>query len=392
MLRSALVISYSDIASDPRVRREVDWLTGDGWTVDTLGLGGHPTDDVRDHFVLGAPSPRVSGKVGTLLTHLFLPARARFRMQLLDRIPTALRERVRAGAYDLIVFNEYEFAPWVADRRDFTPAARRAKLHLDLHEYRDPRQRRKTLGGRVTGHHYRWVRDHLGHPAFTSRTVVNVPIGDMYAEEFGIPSPQPIRNIPPFVDQAPHAVDPDRIRLLFHGLPSWSRGFPEILDAMRQLPERFTMTFMLMPIPDRIARLQAEIDAHPARDRIRIVPPAPMREIAQRINEYDLEIIFYRPIEHNLEFALPNKFFEAVQGRIGLVTGESPLMAAIVREFGNGVVVTGYEGEDLASALAPLTAEDVAGFKQAADTAARVLNAEAEGALFLAAVEGRSAS
>lgn len=385
--RAALVLSYSDIESDPRVRRQIDWLTGDGWTVDTLGLGGHPSPDVRDHFVLAPPPRWVTGKLGTAISHRLVPARRRFRLLLTDRIPRALLERVRDGGYGAIVFNEYEFTPWVADPRDFTPAALRARLHLDIHEYRGRGRRRRTLGGWITGNHYRWMRRHIGHPAFTSRSAVNRPIGDMYAREFGFPSPVPVRNIPPFVDQAPSAVDADRIRLLFHGMASWQRGFTEILEAMRTLPPRFTMTFMLMPHPDRIARLQAAIDVHPARDRIEIVPPAPMREIAQRINGYDLEIIFYRPLETNLELALPNKFFEAVQGRLGVVVGESPAMAEIVRQYGDGVVVSGFEASDLAAALDRVTGEDVARFKAAAHRAADELNAEQEGITFLDAID-----
>ncbi|MCO7274287.1 glycosyltransferase [Cellulosimicrobium cellulans] len=385
--RSALVLSYSVIESDPRVRRQVDWLTGAGWEVDTLGLGGRPTTTVRQHFALEEPSRWVTTRSGVLASQLLLPARARFRRQIVDRIPRAAREGLRSGRYDLVVFNETEFGPLLADPTVFTSAALQARLHLDLHEYHNPVQRRQTLGARITGSHYRWVRGFIGHRAFTSRSVVNDPIGRLYVDEFGIEPPVPVRNIPPFVEQGPSPVDPGEIRLLFHGLASWKRGFDAILEAMRVLPEHFTMTFMLMPNPAVHARLREQVDAHPARDRIRIVPPAPMRELAQRINEYDLEIIFYRPLERNLELALPNKFFEAVQGRLGVVVGESPAMAELVREHGIGIVVPGFDAADLATALADLTPDDVARAKAASDRAAGLLNAEVEREAFLAAIE-----
>ena len=111
-------------------------------------------------------------------------------------------------------------------------------------------------------------------------------------------------------------------------------------------------------------------------------------EIAERINEYDLEIIFYRPLNKNLEFAQPNKFFESIQGRLGIVVAEGKTMAPIVREWENGVVVSGFEGADLADALASLTAEDVAAMKEASDRAAREFNAEAEGRRFLTVISG----
>ncbi|MBT2485395.1 MULTISPECIES: glycosyltransferase [unclassified Microbacterium] len=386
--RTALVLSYSDIASDPRVRREIDWLVDDGWVVDTLGLGEHPTDEVRDHFALADPLAWTRGRVGALLVHLLLPARMRFRALMTARVPRVLRERVRSGHYDLVVFNELEFAPWVDDSRDFTPEAGRGLRHLDLHEYHNPDVRRQNLGGKITGPQYRWTRSHIGSAGFTSRTVVNTPIGRLYADEFGIAVPAEVRNAPPYVsDLEPSAVDADDIRLLFHGLPSWSRGFTEILAAMRELPPRFSMTFMLTSNPAVHAHLRSELETHPARERIRIVPPAPMREIAQRINEYDVEIVFYRPKGINLQYAMPNKFFEAAQGRLALVVGETETMAPIVRQYGHGVVVPEFTAESLRDTLAGLDAERVREMKEKAAEAAAAMNSETEGRAFLAAIK-----
>ncbi|GAT72645.1 putative glycosyltransferase [Microbacterium sp. HM58-2] len=389
--RTALVLSFSDIASDPRVRREIDWLEGDGWTVDTLGFGVHPAPSVNDHFVLGDQLWWVRGRVGVLLVHLLLPARLRFRALMRSRIPRALRERVRAGHYDLIVFNELEFAPWVEDRGDFTTEAMLGLRHLDLHEYHNPDMRRRNLGGKITSSQYRWGRRHIGSRRFTSRTVVNTPIGRLYAEEFGIPVPAEVRNAPPYVqDLVPSDVAEDDIRLLFHGLPSWARGFQEILAALRELPPRFSMTFMLTSNPVVHEMLRQELSDHPARDRIRIVPPAPMREIAQRINEYDVEIVFYRPTGINLQYAMPNKFFEAAQGRLALIVGETETMAPIVREYGHGVVVPEFTWESLRDTLALLDAAQVAEMKERSAVVAREINSEGEGRAFLAAIHAGS--
>ncbi|MDP3951063.1 hypothetical protein [Microbacterium sp.] len=387
--QTALVLSYSDIASDPRVRREIDWLASDGWTVDTIGLGEHPTVSVRDHFPLAEAGVVARSRIGTLLAHTFLPHRIRFRALVSRRIPKEVVSRVRAGDYDLVVFNEPEFAPWAEDPRDFTRGAKRARLHLDLHEYHNPDIRRRTLGGRITGPHYRWTRRHIGSPVFTSRTVVNTPIGRLYAEEFSIPVPAQVRNAPPFIpDLEPSPVDPTEIRLLFHGLPSWSRGFAEILAAMRELPETFSMTFMLTANPAVHAMLREELSTHPARDRIRIVPPAPMREIAEKINPYDIEIVFYRPTGINLQFAMPNKFFEAAQGRLALVVGETETMAPIVREYEHGVVVPEFTWESLRDTLAGLDAPAVERMKARAVVVAETLNSDSEGRSFLEAIAG----
>ena len=199
-----------------------------------------------------------------------------------------------------------------------------------------------------------------------------------------------VRNSPPFHDQPPSAVDPQNIKLAFHGMASWARGFRDIIDAMRMLDKRFTMTFMLtgsQTVIDELAEYARDLG-----DRVKIVPPVHMSEISEAINQYDLEIIFFRPLNRNLEYALPNKFFEAVQGRLGLVIGQSPMMAEIVKQSENGIIVDGWTAADLAAAIGSLTAEQIAKFKAASDRAAHTLNAEVEGVVFLQMIEAGRAT
>jgi glycosyltransferase involved in cell wall biosynthesis len=221
-------------------------------------------------------------------------------------------------------------------------------------------------------------------PGIDSRSTVASGIAQLYADELKLPGWSVIRNAPDAVELAPSPVEGNSIRLIHHGLANWERGLRELIGAIRLLPERFSATFMLIGSESMLAALAAE--AADLGERVRIVPPAPMAELSETINRYDLEVMFYAPKTRNLEFALPNKLFEAVQGRLGLVIGESPMMAEIVREFGNGVIVHGWSAEDLAAALEPLSGARVAELKQASHRAADVLNAEHERRAFLAAV------
>jgi hypothetical protein len=148
------------------------------------------------------------------------------------------------------------------------------------------------------------------------------------------------------------------------------------------------MTFMLTSFPERIAALKEM--AADLGSKVRIVPPVPMVDLAQEVNQYDLEVMFYPPTGPNVEFALPNKFFEAIQGRLGLVIGESPMMLELVNKYNVGAVVTtGWTAADLAKTLDALTPEKVAEYKANSMKAARELNAEAEGRVFLDVVGGK---
>ncbi len=381
MSRSALLLSHSSLIGDSRVRRQIDWLTEAGWTVDTVGFGPSPSGTVRDHFTIEPHRGLSAFAPARALARLILPARAQFRALTLPRIPHVARERAASGAYDLVVFNELDFAMWASWGREVNARWK----HLDLHEYHEPKPRRATLAARLLSRQYTASRRSIGSAAFTSRSTVASGIAELYAAEFGIPAPVLVRNCPPFEELSPRPVDSADIRLLFHGMASRVRGLFEIIDAMRVLPENFSMTFMMTPNKDVIDDVVAYAGDQP---RIRFVPPVPLAQVASAINEYDLEIIFYRPNSTNYRLSLPNKFFEAVQGRLGVVIGQSPMMAELVDRYGNGVVVPGWTSDDLAATIASLTPERVMALKSAADRAAAELNAENEGRAFLAAATG----
>jgi len=384
--QTALVAVESPIARDPRVRRQIRWLADEGFAVDCLAVGDPPPEPVRTHFQLGAPTPRQPWT--TLRLHLFTSRRRAFRQLTLSRFPDEVRQRVRDGAYDLIVLNDRHFAPWVDDPLDFVPGPRQPRIHLDLHEYFVPRQRPTSLWRLVTGAYYRWARSLFGHPAYSSRSTVNSGIARAYESELGVAELAVVRNAPEYADLSPSPLSPGRIRVIHHGAARWDRGLREVVEAMRMLDERFHMTFMLLGDPGVEAELRtliADLD-----DRVALVAPVDTESITVAIQQYDLEVMFYPPRTTNLELALPNKLFEAVQARLGLVVGQSPMMSEIVEHYGNGLVVEGWTGPDLANALRRLTAADVAGFKTASDAAARDLSAEVERTVFLRSVLGES--
>lgn len=383
----ALVAVESPLARDPRVRRQIAWLLEDGYDVDSLGIGDAPAEPVREHFRLAdAPGPSAWD---TIRRYFFSSRIDAFEELTLVRFPSELRARVREGHYDLIILNDRHFAPWVRSRSDFPAGGPARRIHLDLHEYFVPKLPRNSLWSAVAGPYYSWSRRQFADPAFTSRSTVNEGIAALYAEELGVDEWAVIRNSPPYVDLEPSTVAPNTVRMIHHGAARWDRGIREILDAMSMLDNRFEMTFMLLGDPTveaEIARRAAEIGEH-----VRVVPPVSSTGITGAIHPYDLEVMFYPPRTKNLELALPNKFFEAVQARLGLVVGASPMMADLVDRYGNGVRVEGWTAADLARTLSSLTTEQVRTFKAASDRAARDLNAEMEKDVFLSAVNANHA-
>ncbi len=382
--RRALIAVHSRVISDPRVRRQIDWLAAEGWSVDTIGLGEHPSPAVTNHYALLDYPRWAITQAGSIVTYLLTPRRAAYRRLLAGRIPIAARDAARRGDYTLIIANDLEFVPWLTDRATFG-ASGAPRTHLDLHEVFTEYHKPGLLWRILTAGYRHWVRRQLSDPVFTTRSTVAGGIAELYRGKLGIENMAVIRNSPEYVDQQPRPVDPNNIRLLYHGLADWSRGIGDILAAVPLLDERFTMTFMLTGFDKDIVAIRAAAES--LGDRVHFVPPVPMKDIATAINAYDLEIMVYRPASANLIYSLPNKLFEATQGRLGLVIGRSPMMQEIVAEYNNGVVVPEWGPESLASTLNSLSGDDIDRLKAASHGAAAELNSDTERAVFLATVE-----
>ncbi|WP_431279758.1 glycosyltransferase [Leifsonia poae] len=326
------------------------------------------------------------------LIHTLLPYSWRFRLLLESRIPKQLSQDASSGGYDLIIVNDIDLLPWaVRSGPSLLSKNPGARIHLDVHEFHLwaadenlPRLQERSLRG-----YHGWLRGHIASPVFATRSTVADGIADLYAAEFQIERPLIVRNSPAYVELSPTPVDPDRIRLIYHGNAEMTRGLGLLVEAFRMVDERFTLTFMLTG-HDEGKRTLREL-THGLADRIEFRDAVPMREVATALNAFDLEVIFYPPTSPNFLYSFPNKFFESVQGRIGVVVGESPSMTAVVNEFGNGAIVPGWTAADLAAGLNALTAEQIDGFKRGSDRCAHVLNSGTEKAHFLESIAGVNA-
>jgi hypothetical protein len=104
----------------------------------------------------------------------------------------------------------------------------------------------------------------------------------------------------------------------------------------------------------------------------------PYDELIATLNGYDVGVHLLRPVNFNNRWALPNKIFDYVQARLGVIVGPSPEMERLVAGFGLGAVTKGFDAVDLVAVLDGLTPDDVAGWKLAADSSAQQLSSASE--------------
>jgi hypothetical protein len=363
---------YSAVGRDARVSNQIRWLEAAGYTVDILSRDPEHPDATGRRLKIGEPSRRWQ-----FVLFALMPFRLRFRGVVERYLPLA---ELDGETYDLVLVNDHHLLPWVVKA---APALARGPVVLDLHEVYSGNG--TTLTYRLVEARYDdWLLTFIGSPVFTRLMTVAEGIADLYRDRYGVPRPAVIRNVAPSERLAPSPVDPHRILLEHHGYATVERGVDLMLDAALELDARFTLVLMVLGGEDELALIRE----HPAVRTGRAVlrDPVGVTEVARAVNDCDLEVIFFPPRFANNTYALPNKFFESVQGRLGIVVGRSPEIVPLVEQYGLGVVVDGWTAHDLAAAINALTAEQITAMKQAADRAAEELSTRGEGPRFLAVV------
>lgn len=361
-----LCISFSDIRSDARVLRQLDVLSRFG-EVTTLSFGDKP-DQATHHLEVDASLPSLPQ---TPLGVAKLALR-QYRSVLFDApaIKAALAA-VGSQTFDIVVANEARALPMAFE------IAGSPKIWCDLHEWA-PEERSHVLSWRLlVAPFMEWIcRTYLARADAT--TTVNDSIAQMYESAYGV-RPAVVRNARPYeAHLAPSPLAADRIRLVHSGGAVPGRNIEALIDAVDQLGDGYTLDLYLVSARQGGAyweALKRRIDASP---RTTLHAPVTPAELPETLNAYDLGVFALPPHTPNHRYALPNKFFDFVQARIGMVLGPAVETDRFVEEHGLGVVSTGFTAAEVAAAVRRLSREDVARVKTAVHAAAQHLSSESD--------------
>jgi len=369
-----LVISFSDLARDARLERQIGFLAGHHEVV-AAGLGP-PQDDVE---FIDLSVQQATG-MGRHLARLGLAARllARRFDSAYWSVPLHRRaeERLRDVRFDLVLANDVEALPLA--RR----VAAGRPVVFDAHEW--------AIG---QYEHIRWwrllarpqvdalLRAHL--PGVAGMTTIAPGIAELYERRYGV-RPRVVTNAAPRADLRPSPAS-DPVRLLHHGGAHPVRRLELMIEAVERLDGRMTLDLALLPNDAAYLRRLTAMAA--GSGNVRVLEAIPLPELVTRANEYDGGLIFFPPLTENLAHTLPNKLFELLQARVAIVTGPSPEIEAIVREFDCGVVAPGFTVDALESTLRALTPGRIEELKGGAGRAAEVHNAQANAGVVLEVVD-----
>ncbi len=371
MPRQLALIAFSQLRADARVLKQIALFSAD-WDVTTIGYGEAP-EGVADHIRI--PDEAVAWRYSRPL----LIARQYRRAYRSNAAITAARHGVGSRRFDVVFANDIDAAGLALEM------APRKGVHLDLHEFA-PLQHSEMLRFRLfVAPFLRWQLRTYGRRA-DSTTTVGGEIARRYQREFGF-LPEVVTNAAPYADIEPTPVDTP-LRVVHAGAALANRRLDILLDAVDLTPD-ITLDLYLTPNDQGVmSALAARAADHP---RINLSDAVPYRELITTLNAYDLGVHILAPTNYNNLYALPNKLFDFVQARLGVVVGPSPEMAAVVEEYGVGAVAADFSAQSLAAVLRSLTPDTVGAWKAHAHASARALSSEEQVQIWRRAVEAIAA-
>lgn len=373
---SLLIISFSDISQDARVLKQVRVFSSE-YRVTTCGFGGEPLAGVEHLSVDTEPQLRHG------LNRYFHAG-----MELLSRrfgawnwiyrhIPHVVRARklLSGRAFDLVLANDVDTLPVALE------VSGPAGVHADLHEFFPGIHDDSTAENRRQTSYLTWLVKKYATRA-TSATTVGQGIAQAY-ESYGIECGV-VTNATPRLDLTPGPVQ-NPIRLVHSGNAQPSRQLELIMNAVAESSADVTLDLLLMPNDvvylEELTRLAERLGP-----RVNVLAPLPQRELVRALNSYDVGIHVLPPTSFNNANALPNKFFDYVQARLGLIIGPSPEMARVLGQHGFGAVAEGFTVSEIKAAIDTLTVETVSEWKNRSDKASGALSADAQIDVWVAAI------
>jgi glycosyltransferase involved in cell wall biosynthesis len=367
MKKRILILVFSDLRSDARVRRQIAALDED-YEVTVVCFNSAPSS-LHKLFII-QPTPLTLFRKA--ITSVFLLLRMYpVAWKLLHGYDEVVR-KFKAEKFDLIIANDIEALPLAVKINPTT------KILFDAHEYA-PRHFEDKLMWRIFFQQFNIWMCRKFIPKTDGMITVGKGLAREYERNFGV-KPVIVTNANNYFDIIPSPLSNGKIRLIHHGIATRSRRLELMIELMQLLDERFTLDLMLLVPGSASKSTRSYIDELKEKAkgnaRIKFIAPVPSAEVVQTITNYDMGIFLLPPINFNYENTLPNKLFDFIQARLAIGIGPTPEMAEIVNTFGNGVVSEDFTAAGLAKKLNALTSDQIAWFKHQSGIAASEFNAE----------------
>lgn len=249
--KKALIVTYAEVSNDPRVRNQIKWLVESGYETSLLGRGLPPTTITGDYWEIKRWFLPIR-----LFAYLFLPNQIQFNLLVRFWIRKLFHT---SSSFDLVLVNTIDLLPWITSQ-EFNVMKNEGQIILDLHEY-SPSQGTGVIWALLFKNYQNWLITFIASPIVTKRITVAQGIARLYEENFRVPKPEVILNVPDYEDLDVQNTLDNKIKLIHHGKADNARGLPLLIDAMAKIDNRFSLTFMLVGSKQDIYKLHKKVES-----------------------------------------------------------------------------------------------------------------------------------
>lgn len=443
-MKRALLLTWSPVVDDPRVRRMGDALAAHGWEVRAIGLGGglaaapswpvasiaEPT--VVDHekpfpleravghaagaalasagrqlakrrsalagpvSILGqklqeeqTPLRNLAARSAGLTTRKIKAMRQDAESKRLENywrysalLEPMRQEALRQHGASLVIANDWQTLPIAAE----TAAANGGVYVYDSHELAVEQFAHDPSWKRFTQPMIRAVERRYA-PGAAVTTAVSASIADHLTRQYGLSPPASVLRNTPIYQPVEYRQSGDSLRVLYHGAVAPGRGLEEAIDSLAMWKPHLSLhirgpadTAYLEALEARAATLNLE-------DRVHFLPPVPFDDLINAASAFDIGLMALPDLSLHKRYALPNKVFEYLMAGLALAVSDLPEMAHIVKETGAGFTFRGTAPDAIAGALNNITPDMVNQKRRAALDAAKHHHWEADAGPIIAAYE-----
>ena len=386
-MKKALVACLPDPSGNPRPNRVIRLLHQSGYRVSALSKElSNPLNELYQVYSINEERiPKGQLYLVKILNYLVylcgilkLPiVFYKFifsKIYKLDQYKTTLINE----AFDLVIVEDLNLLPFVYNIKQPNTI-----VIFDAREYY-PREIESSFFFRHIVAPYKKQLCKWAFPKLDAFYTVSDGLADLYEEEFNI-RPDVVRSTPDFQDLPVINIDNFPVKLVHHGVASRDRYLEEMIEIVRRLDGRFTLNFYLKS--DDVGYIDELKDL--AKDNLMIVfnDPVPFLEINKMLSSFDLGFYFLKPTGFNTTYNLPNKFFEFIQARLGMVIGPSPEMAKLGEQYGVALVSQEFSIDSMVESLKSIELTSLNKLKQSSSFAATELCWEKESERLLLIIE-----
>ena len=211
----------------------------------------------------------------------------------------------------------------------------------------------------------KWIIPKLRHIITVSDSIKN-----HYRNLYGV-SPVVLRNIPEIKKIEPTRFDFDtkgkRI-ILYQGAVNMGRGLELMIQTMPLLKEHL---FLIIGGGDVLEELKKKVNSLSLEKQIKFLGKKTPEELKKLTPNASIGISLEEDLGLNYRYALPNKIFDYIHGKVPVIVSNLPEMRSIVKKYSIGEVLTVRNPEALAQIITQMSTKN---YKKELDIAVKDLH------------------